>query len=292
MSKKKENVTLRKLTKSDLSDAMRLKDAEGWNQTENDWEVFLKGARNVNFVAKSEGKTVGTVTAINFENKVAWLGMMIVDKAYRGMGISKNLMTTAIEGLKRGHCKSIKLDATPLGRPVYVKLGFFEEYTIYRLIHPNLNLQLLPEMDTAGIEPAAEKDIQDIIDLDAGVFGANRSDLILHMINNNPEKSFVLKENGKIKGFALGRDGDRFTQVGPVVAVHDSDAERLTGKALQSLDGQPVVIDLLADKGFLLNRLVKSGFENQRPLYRMYLEHNPYPGKPQYLYAICGPEFG
>ncbi len=292
MGETSQIVSLRQLTCEDLPEAMRLKNAEGWNQTEKDWEVFLKDPLNINLIAEVRGKTAATVTAINYENKIAWLGMMIVDRAYRGMGISKKLMSTAIERLQQNNCGSIKLDATPQGRPVYVKLGFIEEYTIFRLVHSGPNLPGLNPGDTARIMQATDRDIPGIIALDADIFGAGRSDLVEHLIINNRDKSFVLKENGEITGFALGRDGTRFVQVGPVVAASEKDAEELIFRALGSLQGKAVVIDMLKDQVHTLNRLLGMGFENQRPFYRMYLENNPYPGKPENLYAICGPEFG
>ncbi len=292
MSLNENSISLRKLTWKDLPEAMRLKNAEGWNQTEKDWEVFVNGSQNINFVAEAGEKTVGTLTAINYGNDVAWLGMMIVDRSYRGLGISKNLMTTAIETLIKNQCKSIKLDATPAGRPVYVKLGFVEEYTIFRLVHPGLEQPVFPDADTDKVVPVTEKDLSGIVDLDTLVFGANRSELIRHLILHNPEKSFVLKERDKVTGFALGRDGTRFIQIGPVVAGNDADAAALVQKALDPLKGEAVVMDVLGKKDHLLKGLIQSGFENQRPLYRMFLKDNPFPGKPEQLYAICGPEFG
>ncbi len=292
MNNKSQKVYLRSLQREDLPEAMRLKESEGWNQTEKDWEVFLEGKQNINYVAEVKNKTVGTLTAINYENRVAWLGMMIVDRNYRGMGISRKMMSTAIERLQQENCTSIKLDATPEGRHVYIKLGFIEEYTIFRLVHPHLTLPQSLETDTAEIKSASEKDIPEIINLDDAIFGANRGDLIRHLVLNNPDKSFVLRDGRDIKGFALGRDGTRFTQVGPVVASNKKVAGALMLKALQPLQGKSVVIDILEDKSNTLKWLLEMGFENQRPFYRMFLGENKFPGKPESLYAICGPEFG
>ncbi len=108
---------LRKMQLSDMDGLMRLKDAEGWNQLEKDWALLISYKESVNLVAVVDDRIIGTVTAMNYANTVAWIGMMLVDRDYRGRGISKLLMLDAIDKLKK--CKSIKLDATPAGRPVY-----------------------------------------------------------------------------------------------------------------------------------------------------------------------------
>ncbi len=65
---------------------MRIKKAEGWNQTEKDWELLIQYRGSVNLVAVLENQIVGTVTALNYAHTVAWIGMMLVDKKFRGRG--------------------------------------------------------------------------------------------------------------------------------------------------------------------------------------------------------------
>lgn len=292
MIDKTNNISLRTLLAKDIREAMRLKDAEGWNQTEKDWNIFLGNTKNINLIATVDNETAGMVTAINYDNAVAWLGMMIVDNNFRGLGISRQLMTTAIETLKQNNCKSIKLDATPQGRPVYLKLGFIEEYTINRMVNLNFDHGPIQKMISDLTEPVAASEISEIIDLDHRIFGVDRSQLIRQLINDYPERSILLKRHGKIEGVILGRAGTRYSQIGPVMATNDEDAKILIASALQGLHNQPVVIDVLEDKAQVVDWLISIGFVTQRPFYRMYLDKNPFPGKPSNQYLICGPEFG
>src|SRR4030095_5289656 len=126
-----ETFILRSMQPGDIDSAMKLSEAEGWNQTEKDWELFLENDGNICLVAESGNMVVGTTTAINYSNQVAWIGMVLVNKEFRGRGISQSLLTRVIEKLER--CKSIKLDATPQGQQVYKKLGFEDEYLIDRM---------------------------------------------------------------------------------------------------------------------------------------------------------------
>src|ERR1700712_5262450 len=127
---------IRNMEPGDVEGAMRLSDAAGWNQTEKDWGLLIENAENVCLLAESGDKVIGTTTAINYSNEVAWIGMVLVDKDYRGQGISKSLLTNIFKKLE--DFKSIKLDATPDGQAVYKKLGFIDEYLIIRLTNRSM----------------------------------------------------------------------------------------------------------------------------------------------------------
>ena len=104
---------------------------EGWNQTMKDWRLLLDNPDNVCIVAEKDNRVAGTATALNHGNKVAWIGMVLVDKSLRGQGAGKMLLENIINRLQ--HIKSVKLDATPAGEPLYRKLGFIAEYKIFRM---------------------------------------------------------------------------------------------------------------------------------------------------------------
>jgi len=273
----------------DVGDSLLLSNAEGWNQTENDWKRLAKNPQNICRVAEQDNRIVGTATAINYANDVAWIGMVLVDKALRGKGISKMLLTDLIN--KLGSCRSVKLDATPAGQPVYEKYGFKDEYIIYRMTN------LSPEgsgsrEDTDGPQPVRLTDVSDIASLDHSVFGAERFYLLNSLLNEFPAKAWMVKQDGRITGYALGRQGVRYHQIGPVFADEFVVARSLIAKALSDLQGQPVVVDIPADKEELIGWLNAKGFVSQRHFVRMYMRVNPFPGRPENQYLICGPEFG
>lgn len=120
------------MTKQDIPEAQCLKEIAGWNQTETDWERFLEADEAGCFVAELDGQVCGTATTISFENRFAWVGMVLVNPACRGRGIGTRLLAQTIEYLDAQQIPCIKLDATPQGRPLYEKLGFLPEYEIER----------------------------------------------------------------------------------------------------------------------------------------------------------------
>src|SRR5215510_2795959 len=125
---------LRIMTEQDVPDGLRLNTLSGWNQTAADWRRFLETSSRGCFVMEHDGGVVGTATTICYENRFAWIGMVLVDPEYRKQGIGTELLKKTIELLDSEHIGTMKLDATPQVKPLYTKLGFVEEYEIERWI--------------------------------------------------------------------------------------------------------------------------------------------------------------
>lgn len=276
------------MQRSDAADAMKLSQAEGWNQTPRDWKLLIGGSQNICLVAELNKKIIGTATAINYSNQIAWIGMMLVANEHRRQGVSKSLLTNILK--KLAGCESIKLDATLEGQRVYKQFDFNDEYLIARMVKSSM--KELPPDDDLSPEPSKPGDLKEIIALDELIFGANRTQLIESMVTSYPDKAWLLKRNNSIVGFALGRNGSRYHHVGPVFASNINDSKILIRKALNELTHQPVVADVLCDKEDLITWLTSFGFEQQRHFVRMYKAQNPCPGIIAKQYAICGPEFG
>lgn len=284
-----EQITIRELQCGDIENAMELVRSEGWNQTEKDWLMFIENPLNVCRAAEINGKLVGTATSFNYCNEVAWISMVLVNKEYRGRGISKILLNSVINDLDL--CKSIKLDATPAGQPVYKKLGFSEEYLISDMVNILFRRIAISDIGTIA-QLVTMEDIPDIIQFDKLAFGSDRTQLILSLMKDFPEKSWLIKRDKKITGFALGRKGNKYHRIGPVSALSEIDAKILISRALQDLNAQPVVMDILESKNELTDWLGSIGFVKLRYFTRMFLHNNIFPGKVDYQYLIGGPEYG
>src|ERR1041385_2237710 len=104
-----EHIEIRLLFESDIPAAMRLKEAAGWNQTEDDWHRLLLLEPNGCFGAGKDGALVGTTTTTTYGSELAWIGMVLVDPEYRRHGIAARLMSVALDYLD-GKVETIKLD--------------------------------------------------------------------------------------------------------------------------------------------------------------------------------------
>lgn len=279
----------REMRLSDMDGLMKLKNDEGWNQTEKDWELLILYPDSVNLVAVLDEQIVGSVCAINYDHTVAWIGMMLIDKEFRGRGISKILLSETIHKLEK--CASIKLDATPAGRPVYKKFSFKDEYTLYRMTHPSVS-NIPPTEASVEARQVRPEDLSELVQFDKLVFGADRTSLIAHLYKHYPELAWIIRENDNIAGYCLGREGVKFTQIGPVYGTSEEIAKSLIQSAISNIPGKAVVVDIPAAKSSFKQWLESYGFVSQRPFERMYLSDNPHPGIIKNQYLICGPELG
>ena len=225
---KKTGFIIRPMELSDILHAMKLSGAEGWNQTEKDWKLFIESPQNVCVLAERNKEIIGTTTAINYSDRIAWIGMVLVANEYRGQGVSKLLLANILKQLES--FPSIKLDATPEGQRVYKKFDFKDEYLITRMTIASVKNFSLD--DDIAPEPIQLKHIEEVTALDELVFGANRKQLIGSMIKEYSHKAWLLKRNDSIAGFALGRKGNRYHHVGPVFGSNITDVKILIKRAL------------------------------------------------------------
>lgn len=275
------------MTVEDIPEAMKLVLAESWNQTENDWQLFIENENNNCKCLIFDDHLVGTACSYRFSQNLAWISMVLVDINYRGKGFGNALMKAVLNELK--DCKSVKLDATPAGEKVYEKLGFVKEYSISLWICDSFESTI---HKSAEISEIKNSELKLIVDFDGSSFGVKRLEVIKSLAVNFPELCRISKNKNEISGIALGRKGNKHAQIGPVSAVSDLVAKELITSVLSGLKHQSVVIDILDDKFELMNWLTELGFQQRRSFWRMYLNNNSYPGKINHQFAICGSEFG
>ncbi len=279
-------MAMRPLVAGDLSGCMRLSNTAGWNQTERDWSSFLAANPDTCFGMLHNGALVGTSAGIAFGRAVAWIGMMLVDPAFRRMGIATRLMRQTMDSLAA--CASIKLDATPAGRPVYEKLGFVAEYDLKRMVCRAVPHIEVPE---GSIGPVTEADVDHVAGFDADAFGAERAGVLRHLVSLAPELAWQIDRDGVTRALCLGRPGTNYTQVGPVAGESLDEALTVLSAALADLQGRPAVIDVPDHHPELIEWLHMLGFVAQRPFTRMYYRANV-AGTTEKYFAIAGPELG
>ena len=277
------HVALRVMTRADIPDGLRLSGAAGWNQRESDWRFLLEGNPGRFVVAVRDGRVIGSGGAVGYGTSLAWVCMILVDPSERGHGIGTRIVSGVLERLS--DMRSVGLDATPFGLGVYTRLGFVETSRLLRMEAPPTS----GEEDESPVRPLAPSDFSSVLALDREVFGADRGEVLRAAAARAP--AFVADRDGVIAGYCFGRDGARSRQIGPVVASDLEIASSLVVTSLVSDLGQPVVVDVPADRGDWLELLHEFGFEEKRPLVRMFRGAPP-AGHPERQWAICGPEFG
>lgn len=282
-------ISLRLLREDDIAFADELRALAGWNQSVSDWRGFVAYEPEGCFVAEVDGRRAGTATTIRYEDRFGWIGMVLVHPDRRRLGIGSRLLRHAIEHLQRQGVRSIKLDATPMGRAVYLPLGFVDEYGLarYEGVAPDRSAGAAD-----GVGPVQEADWPGILKLDATAFGAERARVLRALAGRHPELAWVARRGGAVTGFLCAREGARTVQVGPWVAQDATTAADLLRVLFARVAGRRVFIDVIDPNPAAVALVAGHGFTVQRTLTRMYRGENTHPGAPRLVFGISSPEKG
>ncbi len=157
-------------------------------------------------VAEVSGEVVGCAQGL-VSGGAGWLGNIVVLPDYRGRGIGFALTDHLIQFLRSRGCTSLILIATPLGEPVYRKLGFetATQYVFFKRDEP------CAAEAVSGIRKLAPRDAAAVFDLDAVVTGEERRELLAYFLIDGWVHEST---GGQIDGFFL----PRFAH-GPILAA-------------------------------------------------------------------------
>jgi GNAT superfamily N-acetyltransferase len=209
---------IRLLTSADLEDAMRLSSTAGWNQRLEDWRMLLELAPAATFAAFSQERVVGTAIGIDY-GRFSWIAMMLVDPAWRGRGIGRRLLETAMDAVPAD--RPIRLDATPMGRPLYQSCGFEDEALLTRQVAEPAQRTVPPAPPDAPmvVRPMTPQDLGAVAGQDRLVFGGHRRAVLEWSCGSASEYCHIRDTDVGVAQYCLGRRGRLFDQVGPVVAA-------------------------------------------------------------------------
>src|SRR5580692_10255427 len=121
---------IRALLASDVPQALALSQAAGWSQNHEDWRLAIDMNPEGCFAMEQDGAIVATTTSIRHKSELAWVGMVLTHPEFRGRGHARALTLRVLDHLS--DVRTVKLDATEMGEPLYRQLGFVEECAIER----------------------------------------------------------------------------------------------------------------------------------------------------------------
>lgn len=282
-------VVIRPLDDHDVSRAMELVTAANWNQTPRDWRRMIDYQPGGCFKASLNESLVGTVTTTCYGSHLAWIGMMLVDASQRRRGIGTRLMQHVIDFLHAKGVRSIKLDATPAGQPLYAQLGFRSEHDFQRRLRPasaiaTASATTLQHESADPSESYSEFDVEAIATLDRCAFGVDRRAWLKRLALD----SRVVFHG---HGFGMLRSGRIADYLGPVIAPDARCADAIIRELLSGTSEQ-VIWDVPHGNSAATTLAEKYHFEPVRILTRMWLGEELQPASADSQFAICDPATG
>jgi predicted N-acetyltransferase YhbS len=285
------NVIVRPMIGTDLPAADRLRELARWNQTLDDWQLLLDLEPRGCFVAERGHDVIGTVTTTTYGKALAWIGMMLVHPSHRRCGVGTLLMRRALDFLQTSGVKCIRLDATPLGRPVYEKLGFVSEWSLTRHERPAAGEPVSLETSTVLARDLTEQDWPTISQVDAQCFGLPRERL-LRRLPERCRRALVCEAQGRVVGWGLLRPGMKADYLGPLTCVSADVLSPLVAALLQSAPNRAVFWDVPDENEHAAAAARRFGFRPLRPFTRMRLGPNSVASDPRAQFAVADPALG
>ncbi len=201
---------IRPFSLGDVPFGKMLTDAEGWVRTALDWVRLVRLEPEGAFKAVVDGIPAGTAAAVTF-GKVAWIHSVIVQEDFRHRGVGQALLRACLEFVDRRGIPTTKLDSEAGAEPFYARLGFREEF-------PSWRLYAAGGTATPKASPLKPKDHAAVFAFDRAMTGLDRSRALAAILEDYPERAFVSRSRGKVRGFLILRRGAKMDPLGPCVA--------------------------------------------------------------------------
>ncbi|RZI78567.1 MAG: GNAT family N-acetyltransferase [Variovorax sp.] len=194
---------------------------EGWNPGLHDAEAFHAADPNGFLVAECDGEPVGCIAAVSYEGRFGFIGLYIVQEAWRGKGIGLQLWTAGMARLK-GHV--VGLDGVPAQQANYRRSGFalaWQNVRFAGVTGPP------PQTRPAQIVPLHTVDIALLRADDRRVFPAARDAFLEHWTTMPGAVGLVWLEHGRLGGWGLIRRCREGHKIAPLVADRPAVAQAL-----------------------------------------------------------------
>jgi GNAT superfamily N-acetyltransferase len=253
----------------------------GWRDLAVPFRAYLSWPFCTPVKAVSAGQVIGVGAAILF-SRTGWLGHVIVSPRHRRRGVGSAITAHLVDNLLQAGCETISLVATDEGCPVYLRAGFEVQETYVLFRPPKRRVAERPGEPPACLEPATERDMRGILDIDAEVSGEARAALFGGPALPAGRRLFVCRDGSRLTGFADLDLGD-----GLVLALTESAGRALLALRIASAErlGMPVSNKVSRETAS------RAGFRRSRSATRMVLGR-PFSWRPECIYNRIGGNLG
>jgi len=278
------------LKPADAAGLCPLSQEAGWNQVAADWRLMLELGRGFGSKA-ADGRWLASALMLPLGPALAWISMVLVTAPARGQGLGTRLLLRCLATAEASG-RLAGLDATEFGRPIYLPLGFVDQFQLARWHWqaPSRVRVAAP----AGIVVGATRaqDLAEIVAYDTPKSGYRRQRILADLWRRSAGFAQVARRpDGGLAGFVLGRDGRLSWHLGPIVADNEATALALLSAAAAML-AQPLIVDVPEPHRQLRDWLVDRGATAPRRYTRMLRAADRTSGEAQCVFALAGPELG
>jgi GNAT superfamily N-acetyltransferase len=260
----------------------------GWNQIADDWRLMLGEGRAFG-IRDASGAWIASALVLPLGPAISWVSMVLVTKPARRRGLGARLLQRCLAEVEASGVAA-GLDATELGRPVYLPLGFRDVYPLSRWRAEAGARRSVAPPPGVRVRPATGQDLPRIVACDRARSGFARGRILEHLLARAPALARVAERaDGSLAGYALGRNGHSAMHIGPVVADDEAIGVALLGSAMASTT-EPMILDVPDRHRAIRHWLTAQGATAPRTFMRMLRGSFPVIEDASKVFALAGPE--
>ena len=262
------NLIYRALGSRDLEEAHALSKAVAWPHRLEDWKFIMQLGSGIG--AFEDGRLCGTGCWWPLGDSFATVGMIIVSPELQGRGIGRVLMDRAMTDAGE---RSLVLNATQAGLPLYEKLGFTAVGAVHQHQIAGSKPQEVSLPAGSRLRPLTKDDRPALQQLDALATGMERTAALDALIES--AVGLVLERDGQVAGFSFFRHFGRGYVIGPTIATEVDDAKGLIGSFLNEHRTEFLRVDVPVESG-LSEWLSDQGLPKVDEVVTMVRGHRPH----------------
>jgi ribosomal protein S18 acetylase RimI-like enzyme len=229
-----EKFIIRTMLRGDVNLALDWAAKEGWNPGIHDGDCFYYTDPQGFFIGELDGKPIGCITAVAYNNSFGFIGLYIVKPEFRGKGYGIQLWRTAMKHLGN---RNIGLDGVIDQQENYKKSGF-------RLAYRHIRYEGIgggPQ--SQHVVDLKEVSFEDLVAYDATLFSVPRPKFLKRWINQPEGAALGFLKNGKLAGYGVIRACQAGFKMGPLFADEEQIAEDLFNSLAGKVTGETVFLD-------------------------------------------------
>ncbi|EON73020.1 GNAT family N-acetyltransferase [Lysinibacillus sphaericus] len=284
----KNNLELVEFNRDDILGLIELSASVEWDYDEFEIRTVLSSGKIFGH-KDAEGTIVSSAAIIKYDTYLASIGMVIVHKEHRGLGLGKDATQKCLDSVAGDF--ATMLIATKEGAPLYEKMGFKTVDYIKKYLAENYIVKSRLTTKDMNFENFNKSDFNELVALDEAAFGDKRRNFLQNRVKQAKQCLVVKDHHANIIGFGISILGPVNLILGPIVAPDAQTAALILNNLALNHQGK-LRIDVPAHNDEFIALLEQSGFKEASNPPVMIINSIEMPPRNKMLFAIAAQIFG
>jgi GNAT superfamily N-acetyltransferase len=259
---------IERMSLSDVEVAIDWAAREGWNPGLNDAACFYAIDPNGFFMGEFDGRMIASGSAPIYDDQFAFIGLYIVEPAYRGKGYGLALTKAMFDYVGD---RNAGLDGVEAMAEKYARLGFKPAHRSVRHACTPKSVRQVP----AEIVHLARLPFAEVAAYDRRHFFAPRDNFLKAWLTQPRGIALGVVEADRLKGYGVLRKCRSGCKIGPLFAECPEIAEALFEALCNRAIGEPVFIDIPGPNRAANKLAARHDMQQVFACERMYLRGDP-----------------